>query len=141
MWTDFANAINPMTKGKQYATTSGGYNSHQVAIDEQERVNRAADAVRAAHKADKAAFAAAAAAKKPHGGFSLAKYAGPAMNAALKYGPAIYDAYKAYKGTDAGGRRTRGPTAHSLAVKRVMTETGMRLGDASKHVKMHGLAH
>jgi len=37
-------------------------------------------------------------------------------------------------------RRSRPPTAHSLAVKRVMAEHGMGLGEASRHVKAHGLA-
>jgi hypothetical protein len=38
-----------------------------------------------------------------------------------------------------GERKKRAPTAHSLAVKRVMKEHGMKLGEASKYVKMHGL--
>jgi hypothetical protein len=39
------------------------------------------------------------------------------------------------------GRRTRGPTAHSLAVGQVMKQTGMGLGQASKYVKENGLAY
>jgi ribosomal protein L37AE/L43A len=39
------------------------------------------------------------------------------------------------------GRRRRGPTAHSLAVGRVMREHGMGLAHASRYVKEHGLAH
>ena len=39
------------------------------------------------------------------------------------------------------GRRTRGPTAHSLAVGHVMKQTGMGLGQASKYVKENGLAY
>ena len=38
------------------------------------------------------------------------------------------------------GRRTRPPTAHSLAVKEVMKQTGMGLPTASRYVKEHGLA-
>ena len=38
------------------------------------------------------------------------------------------------------GRRTRPPTAHSLAVKEVMAQTGMGLPHASRYVKEHGLA-
>ena len=38
------------------------------------------------------------------------------------------------------GRRTRAPTAHSLAVKHVMASTGMGLGHASRYVKENGLA-
>ena len=38
-------------------------------------------------------------------------------------------------------RRSRPPTAHSLAVKRVMAEHGMGLGHASRYVKEHGLAY
>ena len=38
-----------------------------------------------------------------------------------------------------GGRRTRPPTAHSLAVKRVMSLHGLPLGQASKYVKEHGV--
>jgi hypothetical protein len=40
-----------------------------------------------------------------------------------------------------GRGRTRPPTAHSLAVSRVMREHGMKLPDASRYVKEHGLAH
>jgi len=40
-----------------------------------------------------------------------------------------------------GKRRSRPPTAHSLAVGKVMKETGMGLGHASRYVKQHGLAH
>lgn len=36
-----------------------------------------------------------------------------------------------------GGKRP--PTKHALAVRRVMQEHGMKLGEASKYVKMHGL--
>ena len=39
------------------------------------------------------------------------------------------------------GRRTRGPTAHSLAVGQVMKQTGMGLGQASRYVKDNGLAY
>lgn len=39
------------------------------------------------------------------------------------------------------GRRTRGPTAHSLAVGQVMKQTGMGLGQASRYVKENGLAY
>ena len=39
------------------------------------------------------------------------------------------------------GRRSRGPTAHSLAVGQVMKQTGMGLGQASKYVKENGLAY
>jgi hypothetical protein len=39
-----------------------------------------------------------------------------------------------------GKGRTRGPTAHSIAVGKVMKETGMSLGQASKYVKENGLA-
>ena len=39
------------------------------------------------------------------------------------------------------GGRKRGPTRHGLAVKRVMEEHGMKLADASRYVKEHGLAH
>ena len=38
------------------------------------------------------------------------------------------------------GRRTRPPTKHSLAVGRVMKQTGMGLAQASKYVKENGLA-
>jgi hypothetical protein len=38
-------------------------------------------------------------------------------------------------------RRTRAPTAHSLAVKHVMAQHGMGLGLASRFVKEHGLAN
>ena len=38
------------------------------------------------------------------------------------------------------GRRSRPPTKHSLAVGRVMKETGMSLAQASKYVKENGLA-
>ena len=61
--------------------------------------------------------------------------------AAAKFGKEMYDLgkpmYDAYN--KKGGRRA--PTAHSLAVKRVMQEHGMKLGQASKYVKEHGLAH
>jgi len=39
------------------------------------------------------------------------------------------------------GRRTRAPTAHSVAVGRVMRESGMGLAEASRYVKQNGLAH
>jgi hypothetical protein len=39
------------------------------------------------------------------------------------------------------GRRTRPPTAHSVAVGKLMRETSMGLAEASKYVKQHGLAH
>ena len=39
------------------------------------------------------------------------------------------------------GRRSRGPTAHSLAVGHVMKQTGMGLGQASRYVKENGLAY
>ena len=38
------------------------------------------------------------------------------------------------------GRRSRPPTKHSLAVGRVMKQTGMSLAQASKYVKENGLA-
>lgn len=38
---------------------------------------------------------------------------------------------------NSGGKRP--PTKHALAVRRVMQEHGMKLGEASKYVKMHGL--
>ena len=61
--------------------------------------------------------------------------------AVAKFGKEMYDLgkpmYDAYN--KKGGRRA--PTAHSLAVKRVMQEHGMKLGQASKYVKEHGLAH
>ena len=36
-------------------------------------------------------------------------------------------------------KKKRAPSAHSLAVKRVMAEQGLKLGEASKYVKAHGL--
>jgi hypothetical protein len=36
-------------------------------------------------------------------------------------------------------KQKRKPSAHSLAVKRVMAEQGLKLGEASKYVKAHGL--
>ena len=40
-----------------------------------------------------------------------------------------------------GKRRTRPPTAHSLAVGKVMRESGMGLAHASRYVKQHKLAY
>lgn len=50
-------------------------------------------------------------------------------------------AQSAMKHVGLGKKRTRAPTAHALAVKSVMAQhPGMKLGEASKYVKMHGLA-
>ena len=47
--------------------------------------------------------------------------------------------YKSPLSSKKGGKRP--PTKHGLAVKRVMHEHGMKLADASRYVKEHGLAH
>ena len=69
---------------------------------------------------------------------AVQRYAPQAMAAAQN--PAVAAALAAARARLGHGRRTRAPTAHSLAVKRVMAEHGMTLGGASKYVKQHGLA-
>ena len=53
------------------------------------------------------------------------------------YGQAALGAVRSRVGL---GKRKRAPTAHSLAVGRVMKQTGMGLAQASKYVKENGLA-
>ena len=69
---------------------------------------------------------------------SLASH--PMAQAALSH-PMAQAAMGAVRSRLGMGRRSRGPTAHSLAVGKVMRETGMGLAQASRHVKHHGLAH
>ena len=55
-------------------------------------------------------------------------------------GLGMHHAHHAHSGmhhAHSGGKRP--PTKHALAVRRVMQEHGMKLGEASKYVKMHGL--
>ena len=56
---------------------------------------------------------------------------------ASPYGQAALGAVRSRVGL---GKRKRAPTAHSLAVGRVMKQTGMGLAQASKYVKENGLA-
>jgi hypothetical protein len=84
----------------------------------------------------------------------LASAASPyAMQAAQRYAPGAVSAYNKLSSNPYGqaalgavrsrvglGKRKRAPTAHSLAVGRVMKQTGMGLAQASKYVKENGLA-
>jgi hypothetical protein len=68
----------------------------------------------------------------------------PGLSSALSRAKSAYQSplgQMAAKQLGFGKRRTRPPTAHSLAVGQVMKGTGMGLGAASRYVKENGLAY